>query len=114
MEIDTVSALEPGISFEVENVTAFKEIAFEEESIIGCAHESTLEVPWLDAVSALESDVCYEDESVSAVKQIAFEEEKITGCAYESTLEVETVSALEPDVSYKMEKVTRSPSKRRQ
>ena len=90
LELETVTPVVPESSVEIfESVTTVKEIPFEEETLTGCAHESTLEVETVtELVPQFSVEIC---ESISTVKEIHFEEAIPRAVAQESSANVNAV-----------------------
>ena len=133
VEWETVSAVQPEIAMEFENVTAVTEICLQEEVVSVVAHEvgegkkknsAVKLVP--DFAIELESvrgatEVLVQDDSVielesqdpevhESVKEsfsdVPSEVDKLSDHAHECTLESETVSAAQPEIAVEFENVT--------
>ena len=133
VEWETVSAVQPEIAMEFENVTAVAEICLQEEVVSVVAHEvgegkkknsAVKLVP--DFAIELESvrgatEVLVQDDSVielesqdpevhESVKEsfsdVPSEVDKLSDHAHECTLESETISAAQPEIAVEFENVT--------
>ena len=93
--MQTVRSFMPVFAFEMESVSALKEIPFEKKVVYNISYELSLEV---DAVSEFRlREFPSEIESVSAVNEIPFEKEIVHSIVYGFSSE-ETVIDFVPDL----------------